>query len=80
LPSTRRIRRLITHLLDQPRAKGASGVHRVTGTANKRAIGFYGRIGFRPRRRNRASSSWACALDRADHPFHVRNRRREDRR
>jgi ribosomal protein S18 acetylase RimI-like enzyme len=33
-------RRLITHLLDELRAKGGSGVHRVTGTANKRAIGF----------------------------------------
>jgi ribosomal protein S18 acetylase RimI-like enzyme len=38
-------RRLITRLLDELRAIGAPGVHLVTGVTNRRAIGFYDRIG-----------------------------------
>jgi len=40
-------RRLITRLLDELRATGASGVHLVTGATNRNAIGFYDRMGFR---------------------------------
>jgi ribosomal protein S18 acetylase RimI-like enzyme len=40
-------RRLITRLLDQLRTVGAPGVHLVTGVGNRRAIGFYNRIGLR---------------------------------
>jgi ribosomal protein S18 acetylase RimI-like enzyme len=40
-------RRLITHLFDALRGKGAAGVHLVTGVNNRRAIGFYDRIGMR---------------------------------
>jgi ribosomal protein S18 acetylase RimI-like enzyme len=38
-------RRLITRLLDELRVIGAPGVHLVTGVSNRRAIGFYDRIG-----------------------------------
>ncbi|HEX2361060.1 MAG TPA: GNAT family N-acetyltransferase [Jiangellaceae bacterium] len=39
-------RRLITRLLDEMRSMGAPGVHLVTGTSNRRAIGFYDHLGF----------------------------------
>jgi ribosomal protein S18 acetylase RimI-like enzyme len=41
-------RRLITRLLAELHAIGAPGVHLVTGVNNRRAIGFYDRIGLRP--------------------------------
>lgn len=55
-------RRLITHLLDVLRAMDAAGVHLVTGAKNRRAIGFYDRIGFRTLQTNRNAVVMAMHL------------------
>ena len=55
-------RRLITRLLDVLRAMDAVGVHLVTGAKNRRAIGFYDRIGFRTLQTNRNAVVMAMRL------------------
>ena len=56
-------RRLITRLLAELRATDAAGVHLVTGARNRRAIGFYDRIGFRTLQTNLGAVVMAMRLN-----------------